>query len=94
MPEEPSNTEEEGARELGERIARELVALVPDARTPEGGVYRHLYRTAYLPRWNPTFVEYRRAKALIEELRKTIEENSLIMAKLSEKLDNLTTKEA
>lgn len=29
----------------------------------------------------------------IEELRKTIEENSLIMAKLSEKLDNLTTKE-
>lgn len=25
----------------------------------------------------------------IEELRKTIEENSLIMAKLSEKLDNL-----
>lgn len=29
----------------------------------------------------------------IEELRKTVEENSLIMAKLSEKLDNLTTKE-
>lgn len=26
----------------------------------------------------------------IEELRKTIEENSLIMAKLSEKLDNLS----
>ena len=75
MPEEPSNTEEEGARELGERIARELVALVPDARTPEGGVFRHLYRLAYLPRWNPTFVEYRRAKALIEELRKTVGED-------------------
>ena len=29
----------------------------------------------------------------IEELRETIEENSLIMAKLSEKLDNPTTKE-
>lgn len=27
----------------------------------------------------------------IEELRKTIEENSLIMAKLSEKLDNLNS---
>lgn len=30
----------------------------------------------------------------IEELRKTIEENSLIMTKLSEKLDSLMTKEA
>lgn len=29
----------------------------------------------------------------IEELRKTIEENSLIMAKLSEKLDNLIDRE-
>lgn len=29
----------------------------------------------------------------IEELRKTIEENSLIMAKLSEKLDSLNEKE-
>lgn len=29
----------------------------------------------------------------IEELRKTIEENSLIMAKLSEKLDNFNDKE-
>lgn len=29
----------------------------------------------------------------IEELRETIEENSLIMAKISEKLDNITTKE-
>lgn len=29
----------------------------------------------------------------IEELRKTIEDNSLIMAKLAEKLDNLTTEE-
>lgn len=29
----------------------------------------------------------------IEELRKTIEENSLIMAKLTEKLDNLNDKE-
>lgn len=29
----------------------------------------------------------------IEGLRKTVEENSLIMAKLSEKLDNFTTKE-
>lgn len=29
----------------------------------------------------------------IEELRATIEENSLIMAKLSEKLDNLNNKE-
>lgn len=27
----------------------------------------------------------------IEELRKTVEENGLIMTKLSEKLDNLTT---
>nr|DAF30368.1 MAG TPA: YvrJ protein family protein [Bacteriophage sp.] len=30
----------------------------------------------------------------IEELRNTIDENSLIMTKLTEKLDNLTTKEA
>lgn len=29
----------------------------------------------------------------IEELRETVAENSLIMAKLSEKLDSLTTKE-
>lgn len=29
----------------------------------------------------------------IEELRETIEENGLIMTKLSEKLDKLTTKE-
>lgn len=29
----------------------------------------------------------------IEELRKTIEENNLIMGKISEKLDDLTTKE-
>ncbi|MEA4823835.1 MAG: hypothetical protein VB111_06965 [Clostridiaceae bacterium] len=71
MAQEPSNNEEEGAKDLGERIAQELCELASGAWALGGEGYRHLYRTAYLPRWNPTFVEYNRAKTFIEELKKT-----------------------
>ena len=65
LPEEPSNNDEVGAKELGERIAKEIAKLEKTARSPEGDVYGHWYKTAWLPRWNPTYVQYNEAKAKI-----------------------------
>lgn len=70
MPEEPSNNDEEGAKDLGERIAKALVKQIPNTRELDTE-FKHLYRSAWLPRWNPTLAEYKQAsdymKALIEK---------------------------
>ena len=62
LPEEPSMNDEEGARYLGERVAREIVRHHAAAQPLDASEYRHLAKTVWLPRWNPTFAEYRAAQ--------------------------------
>ncbi len=70
LPDEPNMHEEDGCRALGERIAGEINALAdcPEATVNDGALYRHLYRQAWLPRWNPTVSDARRARETLDRL--------------------------
>lgn len=65
LPGEPDMNSEDGARWLGERIAREILryADAPMETLPEDAAFVNRYREVDLPRWNPTFAQYTAAKA-------------------------------
>ncbi len=72
---EPSMTQEEGARWLGERIAGEIIRYADDAPITLCGPVRHLVREVLLPRWNPTRVQYENALCRMERYAAVMGEN-------------------
>lgn len=86
MPEEPSNNDEEGAMYLGEYIGRALVRSMKKSRDVKPD-FCHLYKEAWLPRWNPTTAEYRRAQDYLNALVKREGEDVLVEPFIGHKLN-------
>ncbi len=61
-PGEVSMWEEEGCRDLGEKIGREIIARMDSPNYKNEGEAYHIARHVPLPIWNPTSEEYEKAE--------------------------------
>lgn len=70
LPGEPDMKSLEGAKYLGEYVGEAImdgINTYPDYEI-DAKVFEHVFREIPLPRWNPTYAQYVKAKAFCEEL--------------------------